>query len=119
MKTRLTLHPGQEGTRRLVEKYGDRLIVVRYRYDAVRKRRLKTVELIEEEVPWLPSHGRLSRQTMVDIQVAADEHRVQRQVRQAGGTWDRTQKVWHLTYDKVRELGLEDRLVVSDFDEGT
>lgn len=91
------------------------LAVRNYRYDAVRKRRLKTVELIEEEVPWLPTHGRLSRHTLVDIRVTADEYGIQRQVRQAGGTWDHQRKVWHITYEKVRELGLEERIVVPEY----
>ncbi len=34
MKTQIHLKPGQKGTKRLVEKYGDALLCVRYRYDA-------------------------------------------------------------------------------------
>jgi len=30
---RLILRPGQNGTKKLLEKYGDRLVSVRYRYD--------------------------------------------------------------------------------------
>lgn len=48
METRLHLKPGQNGTKRLVQKYGDRLVCVRYRYDEVSGQRHKTVELIEE-----------------------------------------------------------------------
>ena len=33
MRTRLTLKPGQRGTKQLVAEYGDRLVCVRYRYD--------------------------------------------------------------------------------------
>jgi len=51
MKTRLTLRAGQNGTKKLQRKYGNRLLAVRYRYDSVRRLRLKTVELIEEEMP--------------------------------------------------------------------
>ncbi|HXG29426.1 MAG TPA: hypothetical protein VNJ47_11350 [Nevskiales bacterium] len=36
-KTRLTLKPGQNGTRKLQDKYGDRLLAVRYRYDPARR----------------------------------------------------------------------------------
>ena len=50
MKTRLSLKPGQKGTKKLVDEYGENLICVRYRYDEKRKIRLKTVELIVEEV---------------------------------------------------------------------
>ena len=41
---RLHLKPGQKGTKQLLAQYGDRLICVRYRYDAQRKKRFKTVE---------------------------------------------------------------------------
>lgn len=60
MRTRLTLTPGQNGTKHLVDKYGDRLVCVRYRYDEAKQRRLKTVELIVEESEWLPARRRLS-----------------------------------------------------------
>lgn len=54
MQTRLSLKPGQKGTKKLVVQYGDQLVAVRYRYDAARQRRYKTVELIVEESPWSP-----------------------------------------------------------------
>ncbi len=34
METRLTLAPGQHGTKKLVIQQGDRLVRVRYRYDS-------------------------------------------------------------------------------------
>jgi hypothetical protein len=34
IETRLTLRPGQRGTRKLVERFGERLVRVRYLYDA-------------------------------------------------------------------------------------
>ncbi len=49
MRTRLTLHPGQDGAKQLCVQYGDRLVCVKYRYDEQKKRRYKTVELIVEE----------------------------------------------------------------------
>jgi hypothetical protein len=54
MQTRLTLRPGQSGTKKLVERFGERLIRVRYLYDERTGRRLKTVELVLESVPWRP-----------------------------------------------------------------
>ncbi|RMD79129.1 MAG: hypothetical protein D6823_05000, partial [Chloroflexi bacterium] len=54
MRTRLKLKPGQRGTKKLQALYGDRLICVRYRYDAESGRRLKTIELIVEEKVWVP-----------------------------------------------------------------
>jgi hypothetical protein len=36
METRLTLRPGMPGTKKLVARYGDRLVCVRYLYDETR-----------------------------------------------------------------------------------
>jgi len=52
MEIRLTPRPGMPGTKRLVARYGERLVCVRYLYDEIRSRRLKTVELVVEEAPW-------------------------------------------------------------------
>ena len=53
-RVRLHLKPGQKGTKQLLAQYGDRLICVRYRYDAQRKKRFKTVELLVAERDWEP-----------------------------------------------------------------
>jgi hypothetical protein len=54
MEMRLSLAPGQYGTRKLLARYGERLVCVRYRYDSARKVRHKTVELIVETIAWAP-----------------------------------------------------------------
>ena len=41
--------PGDTGTEKLVAKYGDRLVAVRYRYSHAKRKRYKTVELIVAE----------------------------------------------------------------------
>ncbi len=62
MPTYFHLKPGNKGTKQYVEKYGDALVGVRYRYDKARGVLLKTVELvIEEETPRDPARGRRSR----------------------------------------------------------
>ena len=57
MIVRQKLNPGEKGTKKMVETYGDQLVCVRYRYDVQRKRRYKTVELIVDVVQWQPSQG--------------------------------------------------------------
>ena len=57
---RLHLKPGQKGTKQLLAQYGDRLICVRDRYDAQRKKRLKTVELLIAERHWEPPRPRFA-----------------------------------------------------------
>ena len=44
--TRASIKPGRPGTIKLYEKYGDDLLVVRYRYNRKLGLRYKTVELI-------------------------------------------------------------------------
>lgn len=51
MKTHKHLKPGENGTLRLVERFGDTLLCVRYRYDAIRDMRIKTAEIIVDERP--------------------------------------------------------------------
>lgn len=75
MRVRLVRRPGQHGTKEYLQAYGDRLICVRYRYDAAAKRRYKTIEIIVDEAPWAPRGG-TSRADLpdpgVDIAAAAD-----------------------------------------------
>ena len=54
MKSYCHIKPGQKGSKRWVEQYGDKLLCVRYRYDEQRRVRLKTVEIVVEERPWQP-----------------------------------------------------------------
>ena len=51
MKVHTHLKPGENGTPRLVERFGDSLLCVRYRYDAIRGVRIKTAEIIVDERP--------------------------------------------------------------------
>jgi len=52
MEIRLKLRPGMSGTKKLLARYGERLVCVRYRYDRATGRRVKTAELIVEDVAW-------------------------------------------------------------------
>jgi hypothetical protein len=54
MTTRLKLRPGQKGTKKLLDIYGDALVCVRYRYDEDRGVRVKTAEIIVETRDWAP-----------------------------------------------------------------
>jgi hypothetical protein len=99
MRTRLALFPGQNG---------DRLLCVRYRYDAEKKRRYKRGELIVEEAIWEPQP---TPDTLMATRVGADERTLQQQVRQAGGRWDSQRKAWSLRHELVIALGLQERVI--------
>lgn len=106
----LHLKPGQRGTKRLLAEYGDRLVCVRYRYDAERNKRFKTVELLVAEREWRPRPRRPSADQIVGLRVAFTEVEVRHQVKQAGGTWDPDRRLWQLPYGHVVALGLTDRI---------
>jgi hypothetical protein len=108
---RLRLKPGQKGTKRLLAQYGDRLICVRYRYDARQKKRFKTVELLVAERPWQPSKPPVAPDQIVALRVAFAEAAVRNRVKHAGGTWNPERRVWKLRYHRVVALGLNHRIV--------
>lgn len=108
----LHLKPGQKGTKQLVEQYGDRLVCVRYRYDAARRKRIKTVELVVAESDWEP---RFSPNEIVALRVAYPDVATRRRVKQAGGTWNADRTVWQLRYDRVVALGLRRRIVTLQY----
>ena len=111
MRTRLTLHPNQDGAKQLQERYGERLVCVRYRYDETTKERWKTVELIVEKSVWEPPNPHWQADSLVALQIAAQEREVRQQVKAAGGKWNPKAMVWELSYGQVVALGLTARIV--------
>lgn len=111
MSVRQTLRPGQRGTRRFVDRYGDRLVCVRYRYDAETKRRMTTVEVIVDEGAWTP---KLRPDEEVGVRVVWGELETARAVKRAGGRWDAGRRLWVLPWARVQALGLEERVVRLD-----
>ena len=105
------IRPGQKGTKQLLAQYGDRLICVRYRYDAQRKKRIKTVELLVAERDWEPPRTRFAHDQIVGVRVAFADVAIRDRVKQAGGTWNPERRVWQLRYDRVVALGLDARVV--------
>ena len=114
MRTLLHLKPGQKGTKPLLAQYGDRLICVRYRYDAQRKKRFKTVELIVVERDWDPPAPRFADATIVGVRVSFAEVELRQRVKQAGGKWNGSRKVWEMRYDQVVALEMEGRIVAEE-----
>ncbi len=112
METRLTLRPGQAGTRKLVQRFGKRLLAVRYVYDAVAGQRYKTVELIVEDSPWAPRPRRMGRTAddIVAVRIGYHETALRERARALGGVWRARHKLWELTWDAVRKLGIADRV---------
>jgi hypothetical protein len=105
------LQPNQDGAQQLREQYGEQLVCVRYRYDETTKERWKTVELIIEKSAWDPPKPQWPVDTLVALQVAAQEREVRQQVKAAGGKWTPKAVVRELPYGHVVSLGLTARIV--------
>ena len=110
MQARRTLVPGQKGTKKFLDHYGEKLICVRYRYDEQQRKRVTTVEIIVEESAWTPPAAPIPEPIIVGLRVGLNEVTVQRQIKQAGGKWNRQQQVWVILYDRAIALGLKDRI---------
>jgi hypothetical protein len=108
MKVKLKSRPNDPGTKKLTAKYGDRLLCVRYRYDAENNRRITTVELKEEEIPW---KRRIPDDKQISVKIQWDETELQEKAKAAGGRWDPNHKVWILPYGIVRKLKLQNRIL--------
>ena len=120
MITKATLKPGQNGTKRLIEKYGKRLLRVRYKYDESARKRYTTVELIEDESDWTPepleaTQGSRGYSTQrLAVRVDYWETELREKVKAAGGIWRPRQKLWEMRYEDVVALGLEERVAAYD-----
>ena len=124
MEIRTVRRPGEKGTQDLVKKYGERLICIRYRYDPVRKKRLKTVELIVAARDWQPPelHPQETKATglgpkrfytkRVGLRIGFEESELRTQIKAAGGLWDTKERLWFVPEEEVRRLGLVQRVVM-------
>ena len=113
METRLTLRPGQPGTRKLVARYGERLVCGRYLYDSASGRRLKTVELVVESMPWTARRRKARRQDndVVYVRIAYHETELRERAKRLGAIWRQPQRLWEITCRDSKRLGIEDRIV--------
>jgi hypothetical protein len=107
MQTRRASVLGQKGAKNLLDRYGERLVCIRYRFDERRRKRFTTVEIIVEESGWSPPE----RPVIVGLRVDFQETELQRRVKQAGGKWNSTKRVREIHYDQAVALGLKKRIV--------
>ncbi|MBN2282168.1 MAG: hypothetical protein JXQ65_16420 [Candidatus Marinimicrobia bacterium] len=102
---------GNEGTKYLVSKYGDRLISVRYIYDSDKKVKMKTVELIEDLENWNPMAEKIPWNKIMHLKVDYGEADIGRLIRSAGGKWNKDKQFWELRYREGIVLRLESRII--------
>jgi hypothetical protein len=111
MKIKRTLVPGEDGTKKWVEKYGDNLVCVRYRYDEEQNKKITTVEIIVNVGDKQRKKQKIPVNKKIGIRVYYGERETAALVKAAGGRWNRFSRVWELPYKEVIALGLEKRIV--------
>lgn len=100
------LQPDQKGARRLAERFGDRLVCVRYRTDPESGRRFTTVELIVEErtpATRAPSHQL--------VRIGWKETDLRDAIKAGGGAWVPDKKLWRVPTPAIRKLRIQNRVV--------
>lgn len=111
MITKQTLKPGDRGTRKLAEHFGDRLVCVRYRQDPATGKRYKTAEIIVDDALPVPTEADQDPHELLSLEIAYEEVEVRERVKAAGGRWDWEYLVWKLPRHRVHRLKLEHRIV--------
>ena len=114
MKTRLILRPGQPGTKKLVEKYGDALLCIRFKYDGKSRQRLKTVELVEERTEWTPPPPRYALDALVPLRIEVSDMQIRAQAKAAGGRWNPEKRLWFVKYGSIAGTPLESYIQVDE-----
>ena len=107
MEITKTIQPGEMGSKRLLQQYGEQLVCVRYRIDKYLRRRVTTVELIIDEKPY---HSNKAL-TIAWIKVNYGESELRKKLIAAGAKWLPDNKVWEMEYKTVKKMRLTSRIV--------
>lgn len=102
-----TLHPGDMGTKRLLQQYGEQLICVRYRIDKLNQKRFTSVELIVDEKPYIS----FKPSVKAWVKIHFNEMELRQQAKEAGARWLKDEKVWEMDYQIVKKLRLKKRII--------
>lgn len=111
MRIKKVFKPGQPGTKRWQEKYGEDLVSVRYRYNEKTRQRLTTIEIIVDQTPWIVNTKRTPKNKLMPVAVDIKELYIRKLIKSAGGKWNIKKKVWELPYGDILALGLENRII--------
>ncbi len=119
-----TYKPGEHDTLKYQKRFGDRLVVVRYRRDSAKSKIYTTVELIVDEraetfdyTEHQPDQNRIHHQppnqfqSMVAVRINYQEIELRAQIKGSGARWDQQAKVWRMPHDKAIAHGLSDRII--------
>ncbi|MBD3224729.1 MAG: hypothetical protein GF313_08365 [Caldithrix sp.] len=105
------LRPGSSGIKKIEQRFGNKLVCVRYRYDEERQMTIKTVELVVDEFPRHFKTKKPNPDEKQYIRIGYHEKDLREKIKKAGGWWKAEEKLWELPYKDVIRLDLEDRMI--------
>jgi hypothetical protein len=102
-----TLRPHQPGTLKLTRRYGEALVCVRYREDALGRQRCTTVELVIDESP---VQARPSARLLVWVEIPARAGKLREHAVAMGAKWDPANDCWRMSMRTAKALQLQDQI---------
>lgn len=111
-----TFKPNEAGTKRFVKQYGDKLVAVRYRKGTKPNNIYTTVEIIVDTKSYEPGISHTPVQSaksieQVPLSIGYEEVDLRQILKSAGARWDAKERRWYLSYKKVCDLKLKDRIL--------
>jgi hypothetical protein len=100
------LDPTQPGAIKLARRYGEALVCVRYRHDADGRDRITTVELVVNRTPIVRRPS-----PTVAVELRFEDRVVRARALALGATWDWEARVWYMSREVARKLGVLKRIV--------
>lgn len=116
MECRKRLMAGVKGTKQYQQRFGDRLLHVRYHHDKEHQRRVTTVEIIVDEKPLTLLTDRLITPNQpypnqnVYVRIEFNEHELRARAKAAGARWQPEEQRWLMPYRIATKLGLRERV---------
>lgn len=98
---------GSPGTVKLRQRYGEQLLLVRYRYDWTGLYRYTTVEILVDATP--TTRGR-ALETRYAVHIKSNEQTLLAAAKELGAQWDPQLRRWTLPGQAVQTLGLGSRV---------
>lgn len=102
---------GGPGTVKLCQRYGEKLLLVRYRYDWTGLYRYTTVEIVVDAAPTLRGRAREARYAM---HIRSNERTLLAAAKELGARWDPQLRRWTLPGHAVQTLDLIHRVELAE-----
>ena len=100
-----TIQPGQAGSLKLLRRYGNALVCVRYREDTASQARYTTVELVVDRS--LIQHRPA---TQVCVCLPWNDSDLRQKAMAQGATWDPATRLWTMPYAAIAALELANQI---------